>query len=159
MYFRAVGIGGFAAVGGTAYGAYHIQQNYPPSGIIYRQGEMITHNGEEKKVVGYFGAPKEVFDQGIDTNRELYYGDKKTAQSYAVARSGTHSKPETAVLVADEMPKTKDHAPQRFEGPHAPLSPSYMKEKNLQVIDREEVTTANRVGLIGSLKRMFNQEK
>jgi hypothetical protein len=62
---------------GTAYGAYQIQQNYPPSGIIYRQGEMITHNGEEKKVVGYFGATKEVLDQGIDTNRELYYGDKK----------------------------------------------------------------------------------
>lgn len=156
MYYRSIGVGG-AAVAACAYGNYQVQKMYPPSGRIYNMGELVTVDGETKKVVGYFGASDKVLDEGIDTNREIYYGRKKTAQAYAESRAGTHSKPQTVLLVAGKTPGSCDHLPQRYEGPHEPLAPSYSKRENLKAVHREDVTPENRVGTIASIKRMVKE--
>jgi len=155
--FRAVGIGSSLLVGTGVY-SYTVQKKYPARGRVYQAGEKISVEGKkaEKVVVGYFGAESKVFDEGIDRNQGLYYGSKKTAQGYAINRSGSKGTPKVGVIVADRQAEIKDHCSGRYEG-YDPLSPYFCNDAEVEIVEIEIVNKDNRLGTIASTWRMIDE--
>lgn len=149
------------ALSGLGYGATtYAEKHHGPEGKRPTLGSKIVYKGQEHTVIGWFGATKKTIEN-IDATRELYFGDKKTAQGYAKNRAKQANDPATVVmLVGKSLPDSrKDLNPSRFEMGPNPLSPEGLKRLNVQFVHSEPVTPQTQEGHIANFKRMLRRSK
>lgn len=140
---------------GTYVVGKKIEKDYPPTeGLQFEVGKKYNIEGEELVFVGCTGHGKNTV---LDFERGLYYGPKDVAQCYAqINRDGDGGV--VHFIFAKTQPGLKDFGPQRFEGPHAPISKEGWKSIGGKVLYTEEVNENNRLGMAAAFKRML-QEK
>lgn len=99
-------------------------------------GDHVHYKGKTYKVLGHTGHHKDVFEKPMN-ERNLYYGNEKTAKRYAKINGGEEG--EVRIVICEKMPGQKDYGMQDFEGPHVPLSPQGQDNIGAKVVRKEHV--------------------
>ena len=131
----------------------YLEKKFPPvEKIQYCSQQIINHNGELYKILGFSGhAENTAKNLDVKSGREVWIGDYRVAQEYAKINAGNHSRPVVAVIAQPINAENAPIGPSRYENQFAPYLPK--EEHKFTIIDFKDVNIHNDTTITGSVKR------